>query len=72
MLNPEVNKIIQRLQIPNYVEISLEGFSGRLWLLQTHKVHFQLDIIHTSNRIVHCQIQDIIKNISWLGTLIYR
>lgn len=49
----------------NYVEISLEGCSGGIWLLWEHFIGFNLQIISTNDRFIHYQITDNINKVSW-------
>lgn len=46
-------KIIKSLNLPNFMKISLEHFSGRLWLLWTGSVQFQLVVLVSTSRLIH-------------------
>lgn len=43
-------QLIHSLHISNFIEISPRGFSGGLWLLQTNKDTFQVEVIQTCKR----------------------
>lgn len=57
--------------MPNYVEIPPEGFSGGIWLLWKHSIYFNLQIISTNIRFIHCQITNNIDKVSWFGNFIF-
>lgn len=63
-------RVIHTFKIPNLL-ISPNGFSRDRWLLWVNMMNFQRDIIHASNRSIHCRITDIEKYVSWLGTFLY-
>lgn len=56
--------IIKSLNIRNFIEIPPEAFSKGILLLWTHIMDFQLGIIYTTNRFIHCQISEKLKHIS--------
>lgn len=52
------HNIIEKLNMHNVVEIVSKGFSGRIWLLWKNNASFEVQIIKTHKRFIHCQIKD--------------
>lgn len=47
------HKIIERINLPNFVEILPKGFSGGIWLLWKNSMEFQLNLLKTQERFMH-------------------
>lgn len=43
-------KIIEKINVPNSIEIPLEGFSGGIWLLWKNCKEFQVKVLKTHER----------------------
>lgn len=51
-------KISERMNWPNFIEIAPEGFSDRIWPLWKNNIDFDITILKTHTRFIHCQIKD--------------
>lgn len=65
------HKIIAKLNFQNAFEIPPDGFSGGMWLVWKNSANFELKVVVSHNRFIHCQIRDNIKENSWLATFVY-
>lgn len=64
-------QIINRINLPNAIEILTDGFLGGLWLLWKTSTDFKVDILRTHERYIHYQIKDDKKDIHRLTTFLY-
>lgn len=66
-----VHKVIAIFNMHNVVEIFPEGFSGGIWLLWENSATFDVKVIRTNKRFIHCQMKDKIKSTLWFATFVY-